>query len=80
MAERNANADGVRTEASLLPTRAKLARTAAYQVENVFEALSEQAEWYLDRPAGKLYYLVFRGPRGFRESLCSPSLVPAFGR
>jgi hypothetical protein len=32
-------------------------RPAKYYVENVFEALSEPGEWYLDREAGKLYYL-----------------------
>ena len=32
-------------------------RCARYYVENVFEALSEPGEWYLDRPTGKLYYV-----------------------
>ena len=32
-------------------------RCAKYYVENVFEALSEPGEWYLDRSAGKLYYV-----------------------
>lgn len=27
-----------------------------YHVENVFEALDQPGEWYLDRPAGTLYY------------------------
>lgn len=30
---------------------------AAYTVTNVFEALEEPGQWYLDRPTGKLYYL-----------------------
>ena len=30
---------------------------SAYFVENVFEALGEPGEWYLDRPTGKLYYV-----------------------
>jgi hypothetical protein len=30
---------------------------ARYFVENVFEALDTPGEWYLDRPAGRLYYL-----------------------
>jgi len=34
---------------------------SAYFVENVFEALSEPGEWYLDRAAGKLYYLPLPG-------------------
>ncbi|TLS51289.1 right-handed parallel beta-helix repeat-containing protein [Paenibacillus antri] len=34
-----------------------VARNADYYVENVFEALSEPGEWYLDGPAGKAYYV-----------------------
>lgn len=34
---------------------------APYYVENVFEALEEPGEWYLDRPAGRLYYLPLPG-------------------
>ncbi|MCJ7749606.1 MAG: right-handed parallel beta-helix repeat-containing protein, partial [Armatimonadetes bacterium] len=30
---------------------------APYYVENVFEALEEPGQWYLDRPTGTLYYL-----------------------
>lgn len=30
---------------------------ASYYVENVFEALTEPGQWYLDRPTGRLYYL-----------------------
>lgn len=36
-------------------------RYAAYYVENVFEALSNPGEWYLDGPAGTLYYLPLEG-------------------
>lgn len=32
-------------------------RYAEYYVDNVFEALSEPGEWYLDRPAGLVYYI-----------------------
>jgi glycosyl hydrolase family 141/parallel beta helix pectate lyase-like protein len=32
-----------------------------YFVENVFEALDTPGQWYLDRPAGKLYYMPKRG-------------------
>ncbi len=34
---------------------------ARYYVENVFEALSEPGEWYLDRTAGKIYYVPMPG-------------------
>lgn len=37
------------------------ARYAKYYVDNVFEALTEPGEWYLDRAAGKLYYLPLDG-------------------
>lgn len=30
---------------------------ASYYVDNLFEALTEPGEWYLDRAAGRLYYL-----------------------
>jgi parallel beta-helix repeat protein len=36
-------------------------RWAEYFVENVFEALSQPGEWFLDRPAGKLYYMPMPG-------------------
>lgn len=34
---------------------------ARYYVENVFEALADPGDWYLDRAAGKLYYLPLAG-------------------
>lgn len=34
---------------------------AHYYIENVFEALEEPGQWYLDRPAGKLYYVPMPG-------------------
>jgi len=37
------------------------ARYAKYYVDNVFEALTEPGEWYLDRAAGRLYYLPLTG-------------------
>ncbi len=36
-------------------------KLARYFVENIFEALSEPGDWYLDRPAGKLYYIPMPG-------------------
>jgi hypothetical protein len=41
---------------SLRDERGEFAR---YFVRNVFEALDEPGEWYLDRKAGKLFYLPF---------------------
>lgn len=44
------------------PTRMRLTDNfsdtpAPYYLDNVFEALRHPGQWYLDRPAGKLYYL-----------------------
>ena len=36
-------------------------RYAEYYVDNVFEALGTPGEWYLDAPAGDLYYLPLEG-------------------
>jgi hypothetical protein len=36
-------------------------RFARFWIENVFEALSEDGEWYLNRTAGDLYYLPLEG-------------------
>ena len=36
-------------------------RYAKYYFENVFEALSEPGEWYLDRSRGRLFYLPLPG-------------------
>lgn len=36
-------------------------RYAKYYVENVFEALEESGEWYLDRKEGRLYYVPMPG-------------------
>ena len=36
-------------------------RYAKYYAENVFEALSEPGEWYLDRSRGRLFYLPLPG-------------------
>jgi len=36
-------------------------RYPKYFLDNVFEALSEPGEWYLDRPSGQLYYLPMPG-------------------
>jgi len=45
-----------------------------YYVENVFEALTRPGQWYLDRPAGKLYYLPRPGERLDRTEVIAPVL------
>ena len=47
---------------------------AQYYVENVFEALDEPGQWYLDRPSGKLYYLPRRGERPETAEVFAPRL------
>ncbi len=39
------------------PTSMKVAENDRYFFENVFEALNEPGEWYLDKSAGTLYYI-----------------------
>jgi hypothetical protein len=48
---------------------------ADYYVDNVFEALTEPGEWYLDRPAGRLYYLPRRGETPERTEVWAPRLL-----
>jgi hypothetical protein len=45
-----------------------------YFVENVFEALDQPGEWYLDRPEGKLYYLPKRGEKLGEVEVIAPRL------
>lgn len=47
---------------------------ARYFVENVFEALDTPGQWYLDRPAGILYYYPAIGEDWKRESFVAPRL------
>lgn len=44
-------------------------------IENVFEALTEPGEWYLDRPAGKLYYLPKPGETPENTEIYAPRLL-----
>ncbi|MCE9616039.1 MAG: right-handed parallel beta-helix repeat-containing protein [Lentisphaerae bacterium] len=50
-------------------------RFAKYHVDNVFEALTEPGEWYLDRPAGVLYYLPLPGEHPERTVVVAPRLL-----
>lgn len=43
------------------PSSMKVAAGDRYFLENVFEALDQPGEWYLDRPTGTLYYVPFPG-------------------
>lgn len=45
-----------------------------YRVENIFEALTEPGEWYLDRPTGKLYYYPMPGENVETAEIVAPWL------
>ena len=45
---------------------------ADYYLDNVFEALSEPGEWYLDRKEGRLYYLPRKGETLGKTEVIAP--------
>ncbi len=45
---------------------------AKYFLENVFEALSEPGEWYLDKKEGKLYYIPYPGETQENTAVIAP--------
>jgi hypothetical protein len=45
-----------------------------FRLENVFEALSEPGEWYLDRHTGKLYYIPMPGEDMAASEIIAPRL------
>ena len=45
-----------------------------YRVENVFEEFKNPGEWYLDRPAGKLYYVPMPGEDIETAEIIAPRL------
>ena len=47
---------------------------AEYYLENIFEALKEPGQWYLDRPAGKLYYIPLPGQDPETTEVIAPVL------
>lgn len=50
-------------------------RWANYCADNVFEALSEPGEWYLDRAEGKLYYMPHPGETPDETEVIAPRLT-----
>lgn len=52
---------------------------ADYYLENIVEALREPGQWYLDRPAGKLYYLPRPGENLKSIEICAPSCLQLIG-
>ncbi len=54
-------------------------RGARYVVENVLEGLDQPGEWYLDRKAGKLYYLPMPGEKIDSVEIVAP-VAPALIR
>ena len=49
-------------------------RVGQYYVENVFEALTEPGEWYLDRKSGRLYYAPMPGEEIENSEIIAPKL------
>ncbi len=70
------------------PSRTALVGThgsqlADYYYDNVFEALSDPGQWYLDRPAGRLYYLPRPGETPETTEVVAPrclQLLAVLGR
>ena len=54
--------------------RQRLHLCTEYYVENVFEALREPGDWYLDRKAGALYYVPMPGERMGSADVIAPVL------
>lgn len=52
---------------------------AFYTVENVFEAFEKPGQWYLDRPAGKLYYIPRKGETIGKTEVIAPVLDHVLG-
>lgn len=50
-------------------------RYAKYYVENIFEALSDPGEWYLDRTTGRLYYVPMPGEDPVSTEVYAPRLT-----
>ncbi len=50
----------------------EMPRFAKYRVENIFEGLLEQGDWYLDRSEGRLYYLPEDGESVENTTLIAP--------
>ena len=44
-------------------------------IENVFEAMTEPGEWYLDRPSGKLYYIPREGETPDNTEVYAPRIL-----
>lgn len=51
------------------------ARGARYYLDNVFEALTDPGEWYLDRGGGTLYYLPLPGEEPETAEVIAPVLA-----
>ena len=52
-----------------------LAAKDKYYLENVFEALTEPGQWYLDRPTGRLYYIPLPGEDPETTEVFAPRLT-----
>ncbi len=61
------------------PSRAALGPGVEYYLDNVLEHLSEPGEWYLDRKAGRLYYLPRKGETPRKTEVIAPRCMQLLG-
>ncbi len=61
------------------PSRSTLGPGTEYYLDNVFEQLSEPGEWYLDRRAGRLYYLPRKGETPRNTEVIAPRCLQLLG-
>ncbi|MFA5206366.1 MAG: right-handed parallel beta-helix repeat-containing protein, partial [Lentisphaeria bacterium] len=57
------------------PLQDEKSEYSRYFADNVFEALTDPGEWYLDRPAGRLYYLPRPGETQAETEVIAPRLA-----
>ncbi len=60
---------------SMLKLSESAGRWARYYLDNVFEGLCNPGDWYLDRPAGRLYYLPLPGETIGKTEVVAPALT-----
>ncbi len=61
------------------PSKSTLGPGTEYYLDNVFEQLSEPGEWYLDRRAGRLYYLPRKGETPGKTEVIAPRCLQLLG-
>ena len=68
----DANLVTMRRPSMATPVGSHGSQLADYYLDNVFEALTEPGEWYLDRGEGRLYYLPRKGETPEKTEVIAP--------